>query len=66
MTEKMQIDRMELARQILNADEEPFVLLYTLDLALFNGENFDYSATVDRRAKDLLVDVITGNANVSS
>ena len=60
MTEKMLIDRMELAQRIINTDDEPMVLLYAIDLALFNGENLEYSATVDRRAKDLLVDVITG------
>ena len=60
MTEKMLIDRMELAQKIINTDDEPMVLLYAIDLALFNGENLEYSATVDRKAKDLLVDVITG------
>ena len=60
MTEKMLIDRMELAQKIIGLDIEPIVLLYALDLALFNGENLEYSATVDRRAKDVLVDVITG------
>lgn len=60
MTEKMLIDRMELAQRIINTDDEPMVLLYAIDLALFNGENLEYSATVDRKAKDLLVDVITG------
>ena len=60
MTTITQAERMRFAKAIMAADEEPIVLLYALDLLLFRGETLEFGATVDRRARHLLVDVVTG------
>ena len=53
-------ERFALARKVMAADADPAVVLYALDLVLFKGETLGFRATVDRQAKDLLVEIIAG------